>query len=419
MYVDLIISLQIWLLVDFCLRINKFPNSYKNMKKEFRSFTDTREFTQSLNLKSRTEWDDYSKSNKKPVDIPASPRAFYKNKGWISWGDFLGTGTIAPQNKQFLSFDDARKFVKSLELKSITEWNKYCISCNKPPNIPSNPDKSYKNKGWEDYPDWLGYERKNKLSSQLWPYEKARAYVHKLNLTGEMGWRAFSKSGKLPKEIPKTPHYSYKNKGWEDYPDWLGYERKNKLSSQLWPYEKARAYVHKLNLTGEMGWRAFSKSGKLPKEIPQAPYNSYKNKGWISWGDFLGTGTIPTQQRSYWPYEKARAYVHKLNLKGGKEWGDYCKSEKKPQDIPNRPSHVYKNKGWNGMGDWLGTGNIAATVKSKNYSSFSDARNEARKLAKKYNLTSYDDWYRAYREGKIPDNIPLKPERVYSEKRKK
>ena len=71
------------------------------------------------------------------------------------------------------------------------------------------------------------------------------------------------------------------------------------------------------------------------------------------------------------------------------------------------------------MGDWLGTGNIAATVKSKNYSSFSDARNEARKLAKKYNLTSYDDWYRAYREGKIPDNIPLKPERVYSEKRKK
>jgi len=38
---------------------------------------------------------------------------------------------------------------------------------------------------------------------------------------------------------------------------------------------------------------------------------------------------------------------------------------------------------------------------------------------KKYNLKTFDDWIKAYREGKIPKNIPLEPSRVYSKKRKK
>ena len=30
----------------------------------------------------------------------------YKNKGWNNWGDWLGTGVVANQNKSFLSFDN-------------------------------------------------------------------------------------------------------------------------------------------------------------------------------------------------------------------------------------------------------------------------------------------------------------------------
>jgi len=42
-----------------------------------------------------------------------------------------------------------------------------------------------------------------------------------------------------------------------------------------------------------------------------------------------------------------------------KEWNQYKKGElkgkpKKPDDIPAYPSHTYKNKGWQGMADWLG-----------------------------------------------------------------
>jgi len=43
-----------------------------------------------------------------------------------------------------------------------------------------------------------------------------------------------------------------------------------------------------------------------------------------------------------------------LGLKSRKEWRDYSKSGKKPDDIPANPDNTYKNKGWNGWGDWLG-----------------------------------------------------------------
>jgi hypothetical protein len=50
----------------------------------------------------------------------------------------------------------------------------------------------------------------------------------------------------------------------------------------------------------------------------------------------------------------ARAFVRGLELNSWDEWSDYCKSGKKPDDIPTTPSKAYANDGWTGMGDWLG-----------------------------------------------------------------
>jgi hypothetical protein len=41
-------------------------------------------------LKSRTKWEDYCKSGKKPTDIPNAPRALYAEEGWSGWVDWLG-----------------------------------------------------------------------------------------------------------------------------------------------------------------------------------------------------------------------------------------------------------------------------------------------------------------------------------------
>jgi hypothetical protein len=50
---------------------------------------------------------------------------------------------------------DARQFVHTLGLKSQAEWASYRKSGHKPSDIPSNPNRTYKNecKSWDD---WLG-----------------------------------------------------------------------------------------------------------------------------------------------------------------------------------------------------------------------------------------------------------------------
>jgi len=37
-------------------------------------------------------------------------------------GDWFGTGSVAPSLKEYRSFSNARKFAKSLKLKSKNEW---------------------------------------------------------------------------------------------------------------------------------------------------------------------------------------------------------------------------------------------------------------------------------------------------------
>ena len=76
---------------------------------------------------------------------------------WKGWGDWLGTGTIAPQNREYLSFEEARKFVRSLGLKNMHEWSNYAKSGSKPQEIPANPIEVYEN-SWISSFDWLGVQ---------------------------------------------------------------------------------------------------------------------------------------------------------------------------------------------------------------------------------------------------------------------
>ena len=52
-------------------------------------------------------------------------------------------------------------------------------------------------------------------------------------------------------------------------------------------------------------------------------------------------------------FEDARDFVKKLNFKNRTEWREYCRSGKKPKDIPANPSLAYKDK-WKNNFDWIG-----------------------------------------------------------------
>lgn len=61
------------------------------------------------------------------MDIPAHPDREYEEE-WKGWGDWLGTGAIASFNRKYRSFEQARNFVHSLEIKNKFDWWKYCKS---------------------------------------------------------------------------------------------------------------------------------------------------------------------------------------------------------------------------------------------------------------------------------------------------
>jgi hypothetical protein len=117
-------------------------------------FTEAREFVHSLGIQNARDWIEYCKSGDKPRSIPATPHKKYEDE-WRGWGDWLGTGRIAKGSEQWRDFEPAREFVRSLGIQDSREWAKYCISGNKPEDIPSQPFKIYKDQ-WRGYSDWLG-----------------------------------------------------------------------------------------------------------------------------------------------------------------------------------------------------------------------------------------------------------------------
>ena len=126
-------------------------------------------------------------------------------------------------------------------------------------------------------------------------------------------------------------------------------------------------------------------------------------------GDWLGTGRIADRLREFRPFKKAREFVRRLGLKSRAEWSDYCKSGKKPADIPANPNTTYAKSGWAGFGDWLGTGRVANQLRQ--HRPFKKARAFVRSLG----LKSGDEWRDYCVSGKKPADVPTNPHRTYAE----
>lgn len=379
-----------------------------------RSFHEARKYVRTLGLTKYDDWWKFSRSVTRPSDIPATPEKVYK-KEWKGMGDWLGTFTIPRKDRIYRPFIEARNFVRSLNLKGDEDWGKFSKSGKRPSDIPSAPWEKYRNQGWVSMGDWLGtfsIASKNRVFKS---FREARNFVRSLKLEKQFDWKELCKSGKLPIDIPTNPWEVYKNQGWKNMGDWLGTGRIANRNKVWRNFGDAKQFAISLNLKSESEWIKFSKSKEKPDDIPVAPYNTYKNKGWKSWGDWLGTGRIADQNKVWRPFEKAREFVRSLGLKNQYEWAEYCKSGKKPNDISSVPMRIYKNKGWKNLGDWIGTGRVAD--RDKPFLSFKEAREENRRLVKLYGIKTLEDWKKAKRLGKIPENIPAKPWITYSKDR--
>ena len=64
------------------------------------------------------------------------------------------------------------------------------------------------------------------------PLEEPRRIVRGNGLTSARKWEGWSKSGKRPSNIPSHPDQVYRDKGWVNTADWLGYDRKKKAATR-------------------------------------------------------------------------------------------------------------------------------------------------------------------------------------------
>jgi hypothetical protein len=349
----------------------------------WRKFEDARAFAHSLKLKSKAEWQNYSKSAKRPSDIPTDPSNAYADAGWVNFRDWLGN----PQMRAggvWRSFKDARAFTHSLRLKNGKQWKTYSKSAKRPSDIPSHPDAVYANAGWVDWGDWFGLSPRSLRS-----FEDARTFVRGLKLKNVEEWQNYCRSGKKPDDIPTKPSSAYADAGWVRWSDWLGSKRR---IGGWRSFNDARAFVRGLKLKSQVEWQTYVKSGKKPIDIPTNPNAAYADAGWVVWGDWLGTRWRHGGWRSF---KDARAFTHGLKLKNSTEWRTYCRSGKKPDDIPANPNMVYADTGWVDFRDWLGNSEMRAHVSWRSFE-------EARAFVRGLKLKGQVEWQTYAKSGKKP-----------------
>jgi Phage-integrase repeat unit len=178
-----------------------------------------------------------------------------------------------------------------------------------------------------------------------------REDMYNLGIKTGRRWNEYCKSGKKPQDIPSGPDDIYK-KYWQGWGDWLGTGYVASYKRRYRSFEDAKQFVKSLGLRSERQWKAYSRSIEKPDDIPNSPAHVYKTE-WKGIGDWLGTGYVALYKRSYRNFEEARRFVHSLGIRNREEWSEYCKSGRKPDDIPANPWQLYRNQ-WISMSDWLG-----------------------------------------------------------------
>ena len=279
-------------------------------------FDDALRYAHSLRLKSQPEWILAKKGGvsniKMPPNIPLSPQQTYKGKGWISWSHWLGNDRRPVKQNSYWDFEKAKVFVAGLRLRNQNEWKLYSKGLISvlgafPDELPLAPQKVYAQKGWAGWGDWLesGYIHNSKRA--FLSYTEARAFIHKLGLKSEHEWRLYCQGkmphlGTLPSNVPSNPNQTYAKSGWIGKGDWLGTGTIATFNKQYRSFPEARRFARQLKLANWKEWEAFcrgelSDKGKLPYDIPFAARAHYAGKGWISVGDWLGSGATPKKKR--------------------------------------------------------------------------------------------------------------------------
>ena len=303
----------------------------------------------------------------------------------------------------WMPFEEAREYVRGLNLKSSTEFTDYWRQGKLPKNIPSKPRVVYIKDGFVSMPDFLGYDS---LFQDWMPFNEARVIVRQLRLKTNEDYKLFWKDGLIPKNIPGNPRGVYKQQGFVSMPDFLGYES---LFQEWCNWDESIKIIHPYKLKSAFEFRKFIKNNPI-RGIHSSPESLFKDT-WQSkggWSGYLGK-KISAQEKSNHrlPFHEARKFVWTLKFKTGEEWKQYTKSIDFPLFLPSAPHIVYDE--WIGIEDWIGPTYLQRNErKTLKYLSFKEARSLVRK-------EQFQNWEQYLNWIDRPTQIPLKPNGIYTE----
>ena len=252
----------------------------------WRPYEEAKKYAQSLKLKNIREWFEHTKSNDFAKDMTVIPDRTYKNE-WENWSIFLGTGNIASQLRIFRPYNEVKKYAQSLKLKNMRQWFKHTKSKDFPNDIPRNPWSKFKRK-MESTAIFLGTGRIAQRYRLFRNYKDAKKFVQLLKLKTVNEWLKYTSSQNFPNDLPKRPGDFYK-KNWEGWGFFLGTGKVGNKLTVYRSYKEAKKYAQLLKIKTQNEWRQHVRSDKSRKDLPYAAPDIYKNKGWTSWYDFLGT----------------------------------------------------------------------------------------------------------------------------------
>jgi hypothetical protein len=104
-----------------------------------------------MSISSKLEWQEISKSGLRPNGTPSAPDVIYKGKGWISWQHWFGREFLPFHEAREI----ARKLAANDEVTTFKEWRRAFRYGRLPLGLPSNPSAIYR-EHWLGYPDWFG-----------------------------------------------------------------------------------------------------------------------------------------------------------------------------------------------------------------------------------------------------------------------
>ncbi|MDC3013722.1 DEAD/DEAH box helicase family protein [bacterium] len=185
--------------------------------KNYKSYSYAKKYAHKFNFKNQKEWHKHVNSKNFPSDIPKAVEAVYKKKNqWIDWGDFLGTKFVARKFRKYRSFEEAKKYVISKNIRTYEDWKKHTKSKNFPKDIPVAL-KTYNE--WVDAVDFFGPRPTRETNYRS--FEKAKKYAKQKKIYTKENWLKHTKSKNFPKDIPvavsSASQYKSKWKGWSDF----------------------------------------------------------------------------------------------------------------------------------------------------------------------------------------------------------